>query len=170
MANGYEIHKSKKFGIRTKESYIVTRQRTSFLRILGEHPSYLVMTATASEDSGDFLVCKDKARLTSAALQFGAELGTQPSFDKDIAGREFIHICTLNFKPGGTAENDDATLDRAFRSFFEIYDASNPTSPEQLHEMREFYLTIVPDDSGDDVYLSDGVWLGSDGTLHDRSR
>jgi hypothetical protein len=37
-------------------------------------------------------------------------------------------------------------------------------------EMRELYDALAPSDGGEDVYLSDGVWLTSDGSLHDRGR
>jgi len=178
MGVGYEIHKSIKAGFKTKESYLVTRGRTSFLRIIGEHligehSSYRMMTATADEDCGDFLVCKDKVRLTSAALQFGTELDTQPSFSKDTSGREFVHICTINIRLGGTPKEDEDDLDELYRAlsrFFEIYDASDPSKPEQLNELREIYQALAQDDSSGDVYLSDGVWLSSDGLLHDRGR
>jgi len=169
MDKGYEIHNSNKTGIKTKESYVVTRGRTSFLRIIGEDPSYLIMTATASEDNGEFVVCKDKVRLISAALQLGAELGTGPSLSKDRSRREFALICELNLNSGKTAK-DYVELDGALSKFFEFYDTSDPSKSEQVNEMREIYQSFAQDDSGDDVYLSDGVWLSSDGSLHDRGR
>ena len=170
MGKEHQIHPSNKTGIKTKESYIVTRKTTSFLRIIGEKPHYKMWTATASEDSGEFHVCRDQVRLASAALKFGAELGTQPSRSKDRSGREFIYVCEINIKPGGTSKDDEDVLDRVIGRFFEIYDACDPSQPEQRNEMREIYQCFATDDSGDDVYLSDGVWLRNNGSTHDSGR
>ena len=61
-------------------------------------------------------------------------------------------------------------LDRVIGRFFEIYDACDPSQPEQRNEMREIYQCFATDDSGDDVYLSDGVWLRNNGSTHDSGR
>lgn len=170
MAQDFEINKSNKAGINDKESLIVTRGTTSYLRIVGQSPSYRIMTATASEDNRQFSVCMDKIRLNAAALQLGSELETQPSFAKDSSGREFVHICTITAKPESDPAENWAQLEKALNRFFELYDSGVPTKPKALNEMREIYRTISSDGSGDDIYLSDGVWLGSDGSLHDRGR
>ncbi len=39
-----------------------------------------------------------------------------------------------------------------------------------MNDMKEIYSFLSHDDSYDDVYLSDGVWLSSDGKLYDRGR
>lgn len=65
------------------------------------------------------------------------------------------------------------------REFFEIFDSlasgtSTPTlTPRTLpvnSEMREIYDALSVDDSRDDVYLSDGVWLSSDGSTSERGK
>ena len=170
MSNGHEIHGSTKSGINSKESYIVTRGRTSFLRIIGQDPKYLLMTATASEDRNQFTVCSDKPRLISAAWKFGLELNTKPSSHRDRADREYVLICEINLKPGSDPAKDREVIDSALDRFFEIFDSSETGSSEQAKEMREVYEAIAPDSSGDEVYLSDGLWLARDGTLHDRGR
>src|SRR6266478_3326900 len=156
MGKVHKIRPSNKIGIKTKESYIVTRGETIFLRIIGEDPHYQMWTATASEDNDNFLVCEDKVRLISAALRLGAELDTQPNRSKDRSKREYIYICDINIKPGGTSKNDEDALDRVMARFFEIYDAFDPSPPEQRNEMQEIYQCFATDDSGDDVYLGDG--------------
>lgn len=170
MTQDFEIVPSKKIGITSKESRIVTRGKTSYLRIVGESPTYLIMTATASEDDGSFSVCTDKVRLNAAALKLGSELKTQPSFSKDTLGREFVEICTITARPNSDPTENRAQLDRALNRFFELYDSGISNKPRELNEMREIYQSISSDDSGDDIYLSDGVWLGSDGSLNDRGR
>ncbi len=169
MSNKIEIHTSQKRGF-PDVSVIVTRDRTSYLRIVGKHPSFRVMTATASEDDGEFIVCADKTRLASAALKLGAELETDPSRAEDTSGRDFIHICTLSFKSAEPSKEDEMQLYSALERFFEIYDAYSPSSPENRNEMREIYDAIATDDSGNYMYLGDGVWLGGDGSLEDRGR
>lgn len=166
----HEIHESQKVGINAKESYIVTRGRTSFLRILGKHPCYQLVTATASEDRRHFLVCQDKSRLISAAWKFGLELKTQPTRKQDMLGREYVYICDINIKPGGDSKEDSEILHGTLDRFFQIYDSREVDSPVHLNEMKEIYQAISSDDSGNDIYLSDGVWLGSDGSLYDRGR
>lgn len=170
MGKRSEILPSNKTGLNARESYIVIRERVLFLRIIGEDPHYKVWTATASEDNEQFLVCEDKVRLISAALQFGAELDTQPSYSRDTSGREFIYICEINVKPGGTSKDDVDELYRVIGRFFEIYDACDPSQPEQRNEMQEIYHCFATDDSGDDVYLSDGVWLSNNGTMYESGR
>jgi len=170
MDKAYKIRKSNKVGIKTKESHIVTRGNTSFLRIVGEYPHYQMWTATASEDDDNFLVCEEKGRLISAALQLGTELDTRPCYSKDRSGRVYIDICPNNIRPGSTSKVDDVPLDRALSRFFEIYDAFGPSTPEQRNQMQEIYQCFATDDSGDDVYLGDDVWLRNNGSTHESGR
>ncbi|CAI3939089.1 unnamed protein product [Commensalibacter communis] len=55
--------------------------------------------------------------------------------------------------------------DEILKRFFEIYDNFNIESRAK-EEMRELYNDLAIDDSGEDVYLSDGVHLSHDGSLH----
>jgi hypothetical protein len=41
---------------------------------------------------------------------------------------------------------------------------------EAGNELRELYDAIAPDEAGEDVYLSDGVWLSSEGGIKDLGR
>lgn len=168
MSAGYEIHNSNKSGINTKESYIIVRGRTSYLRIIGEHPTYLMMTATASEDRSQFTVCADGNRLVSAARQFAAEMNQTPTPKKDISGRDYIFIGEITV--GENFEEFNKALNQALDRFFEIFDGFGQSEPEKLNDMQEIYEVLAVDDSGDDVYLGDGVWLSSDGTPPDRGR
>jgi hypothetical protein len=173
VARQFELYPSRKAGINTREGYIVTQGRTVYLRITGALPSYRLETATASEDNGEFLVCDDRVRLTSAAYRFGLEMGVRPSYEKDRFDREYVVITPINYRPGNTpAEDaaDRAVLDKWLNRFFEIYATTDPSKTEQLNEMKEVYDVLAVDQSGGDVYLSDGIWLSSDGSVHDRGR
>lgn len=169
MSQAIKIEPSNKRGFGDQESWIVTRGRTSYLRIIGEYPSYSVMTATASEDDKSYIVCSDKIKLTSSALQLGTALNIPPSREADRSGRAFIRICQIAFVPDRRADDLDEIF--AFlETFFKIYDSCSPNSSAAMDEMREIYSALSHSSSNEDVYLSDGVWLSSDGRLYDRGR
>lgn len=169
MPQAIRIEKSNKRGFGGQESYIVTRGRTSYLRIVGNDPSYSLMTATASEDDKSYYVCSNRIKLISSALQLGASLNIPPSREEDSSGRKFIRICAINFIPGKEQEDLDE-IREVLEHFFQIYDTCDPSSHDVMSDMQEIYSSLSHGDSNDDVYLSDGVWLSSDGRLHDRGR
>lgn len=65
MESSFEIYTSNKVGLESKESYIVTRGNTGYLRILGAEPEWSLMTATADEDHGRIRRCPDQLRLAA---------------------------------------------------------------------------------------------------------
>lgn len=160
----YEIHQSIKTGITTKESYTVTRGRTLYLRIIGQYPNYIMMTATASEDNNRYIRCEKKEDLMSAALMLGNELKTNPENLRDRYQREYISICRIEIKQEHNKNSIMEGLDQIITRFFSLYD-SKPSSKEQ--EMKNLYneLSII---EGEDVYLSDGMWLRPDGEITQR--
>lgn len=170
MSNEFEIRGSNKIGLNSKESFVVVRGKTSFLRILGSEPQWELMTATADEDGGHIKVCKEQLRLIEAALRLGAELKTAPKVESDWKNREYVKICTIESEK----EDSDNDLSKFTRQilgrFFEFYDGYQNFESRAENEMLELYSTLAVDDSGDDVYLSDGIWLSSDGSFHDRGR
>ena len=169
MAQEIIIKNSNKRGFGGQESFIVTRGKTSYLRIVGNDPHYSLMTATASEDDKSYYVCRNKINLISSALQLGTWLNIPPSHETDSWGRKFIRICTIEFTPGQEKENLEEFRE-VIEHFFQIYDTCDPGREDIMNDMQEIYASLSHDDSSDDVYLSDGVWLSSDGKLHDRGR
>lgn len=165
-----QIRSSSKAGLESKESFIVTRGNTSFLRILGEEPSWELMTATASEDRGGIDVCRDQLRLVESALRLGNELKTSPAVHTDWMAREYVKICTIVQREDMGDEQFNSELRSIFERFFQIYDACTNLRSRASNEMIQLYSAISSDETGGDVYLSDGVWLSSDGSLHDRGR
>ena len=170
MTDKFAILPSNKSGLDSKESYVVARNRTSFLRVLGDEPKWELMTATASEDHGRIAVCADQRRVVESALRLGAELDTQPRVEKDRVGREYVKICVITRDSGQDDKDFDEEKLRLFRRFFEIYDGYKDPVSRGGHEMRDLYDAIATHEEGGDVYLSDGVWLSSDGSCHDRGR
>ncbi|MGE6384728.1 hypothetical protein ACQKEN_03510 [Pseudomonas sp. NPDC078416] len=166
----FEILQSKKTGLNSPESYVVVREETGFLRILGDDPQWELMTATASEDHGRVKVCANQLRLIESALRLGAELETSPSVERDWAGREYVKICVITQHRNQNDKDFNSELAAAFSRFFEIYESYTDVRYRAREEMVELYNDLSTGDLSDEVYLSDGVWLGSDGSLFDRGR
>lgn len=169
-----EVNESSKIGLNSKESYIVIRNKTVFLRLLGDkntHNSlhqYELMTATAAEDDNFIKACRNQVQLLAALEQLANELGIDAYNKGDRRGRPFIKIRGVTSNHGGdkeTLRQELASCDEVKR-FFEIYDEKLQQEKQQ-QEINELYDSCAIDDYGDDVYLSDGVWLSRDGTLHD---
>lgn len=166
----FQVLQSTKTGLSSPESYVVTRGQTSFLRILGAAPRWEIMTATAGEDHGRIQVCSNQLRLIESALRLGVELDTRPWVETDWLGREYVKICVITRHiDQGVAEFNN-NISSVFARFFEIYDSYKDVRSRASDEMMGLYQDLAIDDMGGEVYLSDGVWLGSDGSLHDRGR
>lgn len=170
MPNSFLILESRKVGLDSKESYVVVRDRTAFLRVLGAEPEWTLMTATADEDHGRIIVCRDQRRLVEAALRLGAELNTGPAVERDWKEREYVKIAFITRSSGESDDAFDKENDRVIRRFFEIFDGLPRLSDRPIIERRNLYDELAIGERGEDVYLSDGVWLSSDGSLHDLGR
>lgn len=161
MTVEFDIRRSDKQYLDAPEKFMVCRGKSIFLRILGEEPQYQLMTATAGEDDGAFSRVGNQPYLIETALRVAADLGTKPGVKKDYAGREYVTICGFEY------------VSDAFRvsaNFFEKYDEYKAPDQRPQNDMQEIYEALASDDSGQEVYLSDGVWLGRDGSIRDRGR
>jgi len=170
MSDDFDVLRSDKNGLYGPESYVVAREGIGYLRLLGSEPQWSLITATASEDHGRIEVCNDTFRLVESALRLGVEIGTYPNFDVDWKGREFVRICVVNQLPGEERELVSQKLLRLLTRFFEIYDKHLPLKSRSGNEMRELYAFLATDNLGNELYLSSGLWLSADGSLHDRGR
>lgn len=169
MSKDFQVLTSNKVGLQAEEGYVVVRNHVAFLRILGGEPVWNLMTATADEDHGRILVCPDRRRLVQSAFRLCYELGgSAPRVETDMAGREYVKICTITREPGESDEVFHAGNNGLFARFFEIFDSYEASSGPS--EMRELYDALASDEAGEDIYLSDGVWLTEDGLLQDRGR
>lgn len=164
----FEIVHSIKAGLVSNESLLVVRDGTGYLRILGQEPRWELMTATASEDDGLVKVCGDRRRLIETAIKLCQALGFSAHETKDRLGRDYIKICTI------VRERDDEDLrDVLFRTierFFDLFDGLGESVTGRADDMVDLYEAISSDGIGEDVYLSDGLWLSSDGSLHERGK
>ena len=170
MTDNFQIINSSKVGLNSRESYIVARGGIGFLRVLGVEPEWTLMTATASEDHGRIQVCGDQRRLIESALRLGSELESGPKVEKDWIEREYVKISVIIRKTGQSDEAFDHEKTGLLRRFFEIYDGLESLSSRAANELAELYGALSPDHAGGDIYLSDGMWLSSDGSIRDLGR
>lgn len=161
---------SDKNGLTSAESYIIGRGDYVYLRILGKAPEWQIMTATASEDDGGPKVVPDRMRLVKAAFTFGHRLKTEPRTKTDWKGREYVQICDLFRADHMTDEAFSGELEGLARDFFNVFDQQEVNEIQAREEMIDIYQSLADDDLGGDIYLSDGVWLSSDGSVNDLGR
>lgn len=166
MTSNFGIFPSNKSGLIAEESYIVVRNGTSFLRILGEEPKWTVMTATASEDYGRTRVYPDRTRLIAAALLLCRENGATPGVVADWQGREYVNIGTITRELGETEDEFHNGNNELFHRFFELFDKCEQMNFHDKNEMRMLYNMLSINEGGDEVYLGGGMRLTDDGTIH----
>ena len=93
----FDIRKSTKAHIDSKEHFIVVRKGTVYLRVVGEEGDYTVMTATAAEDDGNFSAFRDQQAMNEAALRVSDQLDTPPRLKTDFHNRAYVEICNCEF-------------------------------------------------------------------------
>ncbi|ASP30650.1 hypothetical protein CHH26_10715 [Qipengyuania flava] len=169
-ANDYWFRTSYKAGLESEESYITGRGNQILLRVLGGEPAWQIMTATASEDDGSCSVFPERVRLFEAALKVGHRRKLGPISKKDWKDREYVQVGTLVRKPGETDETLISELEELTREIFEILDDDLDLEDRDRDEMIDIYQSLSDGYDGGDIYLSDGVWLSSDGSVEDRGR
>lgn len=155
----FDIKRSNKAYINSSEHYIITQGGVVYLRVVGSEGNYVVMTATAGEDFAGDVACPDMVALNEAALRTSKTFGLKSTVKCDYHGREYVEICRCEFI-------SDAF--RAAERLFELFEECS--SDRTTNELVEVYADLAIDDSGEDVYLSDGMWLSSDGSISDRGR
>jgi len=113
------------------------------------------MTATASEDTGEFRAYEDQGSLIGATAQVLGDREMEFVTKNDHAGRPYIE--TSVYPDSEDLRHLASTiLDRM--GFEDI-------SVLAIREMKAIYEEFAIDDSGEDTYLSDGMWMTSDGRL-----
>ena len=155
----FDIKRSNKSHINSDEHYIVTANGVVYLRVVGTEGNFVVMTATAGEDSKSEVSCPRMTALNAAALRTSISLDLDPTVKVDYHGREYVKLCRCEYI------SDVFRLSEVLFSEFKNYLLKRPRN-----ELEEVYSSITIDDSGEDVYLSDGMWLSSDGSISDRGK
>tara|TARA_R110001599_G_scaffold227779_1_gene426878 strand:+ start:607 stop:1080 length:474 start_codon:yes stop_codon:yes gene_type:complete len=155
----FDIKRSNKSYIESAEHFVVVRNGIVYLRIVGQEGNFKIMTATAGEDNNGAPPFENQMALNEAALRVSASLGIEPRVRNDYHDREYVEICNCQY------------LSDAYRAadilFEKLEDYSSDRSSDGLQSL---YAELVIDDSGSDVYLSDGMWLSSDGSVKNLGR
>ncbi|SIT52777.1 conserved hypothetical protein [Mesorhizobium prunaredense] len=140
---------------RTQKEYRICSNPYVFYRIIVDQYGARLMTATASEDAGGYRAFENQKFLISSTVQVFGDFDMEIVTKEDHAGRLYvetpvfldaqhlIHIATTALDRMGF--EDVAVL--------------------ALRDMKALYEEFVIDDSGEDTYLSDGMWVRSDGRL-----
>ena len=155
----FDIKRSAKAYINSSEHYIITAIGVVYMRIVGSEGNYVVMTATAGEDYCGDVACSNMVALNEAALRTSKEFGLEPTVKRDYHGREYVELCQCEYI-------SDAF--RAAEQLFKFFEEC--CSGRSTNELVEVYSSLAIDDSGADVYLSDGMWLSNDGSISDHGR
>lgn len=137
----------------TQEEYRICSASHVFYRVIVDRNGVRLMTATASEDSGEYRSFKDQELLISSTMEVFDKFDVEFEVKEDRAGRKYVETPVF---PDAKHLIHIATsvLDRI--GFEDV-------SVLALREMIDIYKEFAIDDGGEDVYLSDGMWVTSDG-------
>ncbi len=155
----FDIKRTIKSHINSEEHYIVTAKGVVYLRAVGAEGNYVVMTATADEDSKSEVSCPLMAALNEAALRAANSFNLEPTVKSDVKGREYVELCQCEYL------SDLFRLSERLFSHFKDY-----LLERSQKELQEVYTSLTLDESGDDVHLSDRFWLTRDGTISEQSQ
>ncbi|WP_299912150.1 hypothetical protein [uncultured Paracoccus sp.] len=148
------IERSTKLSL-TQDEYRICSEPYVFYRLISDGNGFRLMSATASEDIGRFRAFEDQPSLISVTAQVFSDRGLDIVTKEDHAGRSYVE--TLIYPSEEDLLHLAATvLDRI--GFEDI-------SVLALREMKAIYDEFSSDESGEDTYLSDGMWITSDGRL-----
>lgn len=93
----FDIKKSDKSYINSKEHFIVVMNETVYIRIIGEEGNYLVITATAGEDCNGIKSFGNQIILNEAAFIVAEMINTKSEGKYDFHNRGYVEICTCEY-------------------------------------------------------------------------
>jgi hypothetical protein len=117
-----DIIESGKLGGNWEQSLAVIRNSEIFLRIVGNGTEYRVMTATAGEDVGGYVVCQQKSYLLEAARQLAVNHGCIPAESIDGEGRSYIRLFSAIQDKGISDKEFRTEIDNLVEDFFCAFD------------------------------------------------
>lgn len=139
----------------TDQQYVISSQAVVFFRVTLEADGYKMMTATADEDTGKLKAYESQDRLISSTLFILGDIGRKSKQKDDHAGRPYMEA-------RGFSELLDV---KAIATRVLVSLGFDDIAVTALQEMRAIYDDLSINDSGEDVYLNDGVWVTSNGDL-----
>lgn len=126
-----------------------------FHRLIRVGSEYRFMTATASEDTGGFRAYEDQSSLINATIHALQRFDLDAEMKLDHAGRPYVETMT--------SSNKEHLLHVAQTALREI--GFEDVAVLALDDMIAIYEEFAVGDDGEDVYLSDGMWITSDGRM-----
>ncbi|OWQ91111.1 hypothetical protein CDQ91_19430 [Sphingopyxis witflariensis] len=141
-----------------QEEYRVCSGSFVFFRVIVGENRCRLMTATASEDTGEYRAFDDQKRLLDSTLSVFADLDMESVLKEDHAGRQYLETEVFN-DAKDLVHVATTVLDRL--GFEDI-------SVLALREMKAVHNEFSTDYTGEDAYLSDGMWVTADGRLVQR--
>lgn len=138
-----------------QEEYRVCSSPFVFFRVIVDRYGARMMTATASEDTGDFRAFDDLPRLNKAAIAILVDREDGFRTKVDHAGRAYVESKVY---PDKAELVHVATLVLDLIGFTDV-------AVLALREMKRLYNDFSVDDQSDEAYLRDGMWITRDGRL-----
>jgi len=140
-----------------EEQYIIFADKFVFFRIIKQGDDFKVMTATASENSQPLCAYEKLDLLISTTISiFG---GAKRSYQSKRDRNNIRYVEFLGFR-------EVTEIEVLAKKVIEKL-GFDPVNVAMM-EMKELYDNFAIDDSGEDVYLSDGMWLSADGKLTEK--
>ena len=155
---------------------MLVRGDTVFVRFLAQNDdgnSFEVQTPTRPEErirTGDGLTVGYKLPvnqklLFSVAETLAQENHLQPEKNVDRFQNNCISMFSITIDQGKTIQ--DEVNEEWVTRFFELYDAHGISTNIVEPSMVDIYSDLCVED-GEDVYLSDGMYMRPDGTTYER--
>lgn len=148
------IERSTKLSL-TQDEYRICSEPYVFYRLISNGNGVRLMTATACENIGGLRAFEDQTLLISMTARVFSERGLDFVIKTDQSERDYIET------PIYPDEEDLLHLAATVLDLIGFEDVSVLA----LREMKAIYSEFAVDDSGDDTYLSDGMWATADGRI-----
>lgn len=118
----FQFIETEKLGGNWSQQFVIVREKSVYLRVVGDGANYRVMTATASEETGGYHICQDKERLLETASRLARTFSCTEHNSKDGKGREYIQLFTMSQEEDETDEVFTKHFEEMVGEFFIIYD------------------------------------------------
>lgn len=138
-----------------QEEYGICSKPYIFYRIIRDPKGVRLMTATASESTGPYRAFEDQKSLNDATIQVFGDFGMEFVTKEDHARRPYVET--------SVSLDKDYLLHIATTALERI--GFKDTSVLALQDMKAIYEEFAVDGDCGEAYLSDGMWMTSDGRL-----
>lgn len=141
-----------------QSEYAISSRSYVFFRVITDQNGTRLMTATAAEDSGSDRVYEDQKALITATVRTLEKYEFQWASKVDHVGRAYIETSVYPDYDDIVHIANVALEDMGF----------DDISIQAIQDIRRIYEEFSIDESGEDTYLSDGMWVTSDGRIVQR--